>query len=55
MPSRTIISKRGQLAWSSEDTDGPGEASTPKKKILSTMDSPEEMSEQIKSEPREGQ
>lgn len=33
-PRRTIISKRGQLAWSSEDMDSPGEASTPKKKDL---------------------
>lgn len=52
-PRRTIISKRGQLAWSSEDMDSPGEASTPKKRILMRMNSQEEMDEQRKCERRE--
>lgn len=51
-PRRTIISKRGRLAWSSEDMDSPGEASTPKKRIL-RVNSQEEMVEEIKSEQRE--
>ncbi|XP_033843634.1 uncharacterized protein zgc:163014 [Periophthalmus magnuspinnatus] len=56
-PRRTIISKRGHLTWSSEDMDGPGEdltqTSTPKKKLLSRMNSQDEMAEQIKNENRE--
>uniref|UniRef100_A0A8C6T1N4 Zgc:163014 n=1 Tax=Neogobius melanostomus TaxID=47308 RepID=A0A8C6T1N4_9GOBI len=52
-PRRTIICKRGRLAWSSEDMDSPGEVSTPKKRILSRLNSQEEMAEQIKTEHRE--
>lgn len=58
-PRRTVISQRGRLAWSSEDTDSLGEdidqASTPKKMRLSRMNSQEEMTVQIKNENREGQ
>lgn len=56
-PRRTVIS-RGRLTWSSEDTDGLGEdldqASTPKKRRLSRMNSQEEMTAQIKGNNREG-
>ncbi|KAJ0063130.1 hypothetical protein NL108_012587, partial [Boleophthalmus pectinirostris] len=55
-PRWTIISKRGHLTWSSEDKDSPGEdimqSSTPKKRILS-VNSPDEITEQIKNENRE--
>lgn len=56
-PRQTVISKRGQLTWSSEDIDSPGEditqASTPKKRVLSRMNSQEEMAVQIKNDNRE--
>ncbi|XP_038584213.1 acyl-CoA-binding domain-containing protein 5 [Micropterus salmoides] len=56
-PRRTVISKRGHLTWSSEDMDSPAEdidqASTPKKRRLSRMNSQEEMAVQIKNVNRE--
>lgn len=56
-PRRTVIS-RGRLTWSAEDMDSLGEdldqASTPKKRRLSRMNSQEEMTAQIKSDNREG-
>ncbi|GLD62437.1 acyl-CoA-binding domain-containing protein 4-like isoform X1 [Lates japonicus] len=56
-PRRTVISKRGHLTWSSEDMDSLAEdidqASTPKKKRLSRMNSQEEMTVHIKNENRE--
>lgn len=58
-PRRTVISKRGHLTWSSEDMDSLAEdidqASTPKKRRLSRMNSQEEMTVQIKKDNREGQ
>ncbi|XP_035813972.1 rab9 effector protein with kelch motifs isoform X2 [Amphiprion ocellaris] len=56
-PRRTVISKRGRLTWSSEDmdslTEDTNQASTPKKRRLSRMNSQEEMTVQIKNENRE--
>ncbi|CAL9686610.1 unnamed protein product [Knipowitschia caucasica] len=56
-PRRAIISKRGHLTWSSEDADSPDvvitRASTPKKRLVSRMNSQEEMTKQIKSDNRE--
>lgn len=52
-PRRTVIS-RGRLTWSAEDMDQ-DQASTPKKKRLSRMNSQEEMTAQIKGDNREGQ
>ncbi|XP_059209254.1 uncharacterized protein zgc:163014 [Centropristis striata] len=56
-PRRTVISKRGHLTWSSEDMDSLAEdldqASTPKKRRLSRMNSKEEMTVQIKNDNRE--
>lgn len=56
-PRRTVIS-RGRLTWSTEDMDSLNEdldqASTPKKRRLSRMNSQEEMTAQIKSDNREG-
>lgn len=58
-PRRTVISRRGLLAWSSEEMDSLTEdmhqASTPKKRRLSRMSSQEEMVAQIRTENREGQ
>ncbi|KAM9708946.1 uncharacterized protein ACNS7B_001078 isoform 1-T1 [Menidia menidia] len=55
-PRRTVISRRGLLTWSSEETDSLTEdadrASTPKKRRLSRRSSQEEMSVQIKHENR---
>ncbi|XP_026209521.1 acyl-CoA-binding domain-containing protein 5 isoform X2 [Anabas testudineus] len=57
VPRRTVISKRGHLTWSSEDMDSLTEeidqASTPKKRRLTRMNSHEEMTVQIKNENRE--
>ncbi|KAM3594571.1 uncharacterized protein V6R79_009857 [Siganus canaliculatus] len=56
-PRRTVISKRGHLTWSSEDMDSLTEdidqASTPKKRRLSRLNSQEEMTVQIKNDNRE--
>ncbi|XP_039992656.1 acyl-CoA-binding domain-containing protein 6 isoform X2 [Xiphias gladius] len=56
-PRWTVIGKRDHLTWSSEDMDSLAEdidqASTPKKKRLSRMNSQEEMAVQIKNENRE--
>ncbi|XP_061649768.1 uncharacterized protein zgc:163014 isoform X1 [Phyllopteryx taeniolatus] len=56
-PRQTVISGRGSLKWSSDDTDRRiervGRASTPKKMRLSRMNSQEEMTVQIKKEDRE--
>ncbi|XP_054652829.1 uncharacterized protein zgc:163014 isoform X2 [Dunckerocampus dactyliophorus] len=55
-PRRTVISRKGRLAWSSEDledTEAIGRASTPKKIRLSRMNSQEEMTLQLKQEDRE--
>ncbi|XP_020485797.2 uncharacterized protein zgc:163014 isoform X1 [Labrus bergylta] len=58
-PKRTVISKRGQLAWSLEDEDSDSlaedidQASTPKKMRMSRRNSLEEVMAQIKSENRE--
>ncbi|KAG7238567.1 hypothetical protein INR49_030840 [Caranx melampygus] len=56
-PRPTVINKRDHLTWSSEDIDSLTEdidqASTPKKKRLSRMNSQEEMMVQIKNENRE--
>lgn len=56
-PRRTVIS-RERLTWSAEDMDSLVEdldqASTPKKRRLSRMNSQEEMTAQIKSDNREG-
>lgn len=58
-PRRTVISRRGQLRWSSEDVDSLSEdvdqASTPKKMRSSGINSQEEMTVLIKSENRGGQ
>lgn len=55
-PRRTVISRRGQLRWSSEDVDSLSEdvdqASTPKKMRSSGINSQEEMTVLIKSENR---
>ncbi|XP_078134258.1 uncharacterized protein LOC144535595 [Sander vitreus] len=56
-PRWRVIRKMGHLTWSSEDTDGLGEdidqASSPKKRRLSRMNSKEEMTVQIKNDNRE--
>lgn len=58
-PRRTVISRRGQLRWSSEDVDSLSEdvdqASTPKKMRSSGINGQEEMTVLIKSENRGGQ
>uniref|UniRef100_A0A665UW88 Zgc:163014 n=2 Tax=Echeneis naucrates TaxID=173247 RepID=A0A665UW88_ECHNA len=55
-PRWTVIGKRGHLTWSPEDMDSPTEdtdqASAPKKKRLSRVNSQEEMTVQIKNENR---
>lgn len=55
-PRRTIIS-RGRLTWSSEDSlcEDLDQASTPKKRRLTRMNSQEEMTARIRSDNREGQ
>ncbi|XP_031134579.1 rab9 effector protein with kelch motifs isoform X1 [Sander lucioperca] len=56
-PRWRVIHKIGHLTWSSEDTDGLREdidqASSPKKRRLSRMNSKEEMTVQIKNDNRE--
>uniref|UniRef100_UPI003AAF8A55 uncharacterized protein n=1 Tax=Centroberyx gerrardi TaxID=166262 RepID=UPI003AAF8A55 len=55
-PRRTVIGKRGHLTWSSEDMDSLTEdmvqASSPKKIMMSRMNSQEEKTVQIKSQCR---
>lgn len=57
-PRRTVISRRGDLTWSSEDMECLAEdmrqASTPKKRRLSRMSSQEEMIVQVKPDNTEG-
>lgn len=57
-PRRTVISRRGDLTWSSEDMESLAEdahqASTPKKQRLSRVSSREEMMVQVKPENGEG-
>lgn len=57
-PRRTVISRRGELTWSSEDMESLAEdlhqASTPKKQRLCRMSSKEEMMVLMKPDSSEG-